>query len=954
MIRGARTIAEPSISNAQGVNDDALRNQADAQSYLGVPIVTDAFGVACAFVADRRERAWNASEILAAERIACLFPPLLEQASAQQGSIPNGELLDINEYFECTSRLARVGTWSLDAATGEVRWSDEVKRIHEVPLDYNPNGLNQAADFYPGEAGVTIRALVARALEHGEGYEVELPLITARGRQIWVRSICICVVEGGRCTALRGVFQDITVRKLTEERYRLLAEATDDLVTLTDRSGVPIYVSPSVERTLGWTSDELTRTSWKTCFHAGDTESVQRVHQRTLAGEHARARLRTKTKDGKLIWLDVRAAPVVNARGVIEQVVWTGRDASQQVFAEDWQRERVGILEMLLTGEPLHVTFDRIVRSIEALRPHSRSSILLAEHRDGHIVLRDCAAASLPDEYRKAVDGMIAGPNVGSCGTAVFKRRRVISPDLRNDPNWHCVRDLLDNLNLRSCWSEPFFASDGTVLGTLAIYGSTPGSPDDAEIHLISEAAKLCSLAIERCRSDEAVRAAVCDLASARDSLESHGRELSRRNEELATAISESERLRRQAELDAMVAQELRCRADEANRAKSDFLADMSHEIRTPMTSILGFADLLADADTKPDKSSEFVRAIHRNAEHLLTVINDILDISKIESGRVSIERIECSPSTIIHDVASLMTGRAAEKGIGLEFSFADSVPSTLITDPTRLRQIAINLVGNAIKFTERGRVRVLLEFEPDALLTPIGTLVLKVQDTGIGLSPAQLSGLFEAFSQADPSTARKFGGSGLGLAISRRLARLLGGDISATSSPGMGSEFIARLKCRIAEENRDPEGGTSAASAAPAPPLSGRILLAEDGPDNQRLIVHLLQQAGADVETVTNGNLCIERCFEQVAAGSPYDLILMDMQMPVKDGYETTQQIRASGYKRPIVALTANVLTEQRRRAIECGCNDMIEKPIERQRFLRVCRDWISVARGEPHTVAA
>ncbi|MBL8875339.1 MAG: response regulator [Phycisphaerae bacterium] len=943
-------VREPSIALNDDSPDHRFISETQAKSYLGVPVRTESLGVVCLFVADRCLRPWTPSEIQSLRQVASLLPGLLNAHPALGGptarrasnSACEDHVLEAEEFLEATSRLANVGSWSLDARSGRIRWSSEVKRIHEVADDFEPTGLTAAAGFYPGNAADTIRALVEHALKTGEGYEAELPFVTAKGRHLWVRSIGNCVFENGACIGLRGVFQDITSRKLSEERYRLLAECTDDLVVLTDRDGRPLYVSPSVERKLGWTLDNLQDFTLESRVHPDDLDRVRRLLRQAGAGEHASSRYRSRTSNDRYLWLDVRCAPALSSDGSVEHVVWTSRDSSQQVFVEEWQRERISILEMLLSGAPLQQTFDHLVRSIERLRPGVRASILTTENRDGHTVLRDASAPSLPPEYRANVDGLPTGPNVGSCGVAVHERRRVISADLLNDPNWLAPREIVRALNLRSCWSEPFFSAEGAVLGTFAIYGDAPGVPDESEIHLISEAAKLCAIAIERRNSDAAVRTALADLAATRDSLETRGRELLKRNEDLALSMADSERLRRQAELDAIVAQELRRRADEANRAKSDFLANMSHEIRTPMTSILGFADLLSDSRQGTENSAEFIRAIHRNAEHLLTVINDILDITKIEAGRVSIERIECSPATIIHDVASLMTGRAAEKGIGLEFSFADSVPSTLVTDPTRLRQIAINLVGNAIKFTENGRVRVLLEYEPDPMLRPLGVLLVRVQDTGIGLSRDQLDGLFEAFSQADLSTTRKFGGSGLGLAISRRLARLLGGDISATSTPGVGSEFVVRLNCRLTENSPADESVARRAESSGPLQIRGRILLAEDGPDNQRLIVHLLRAAGAEVVTVSNGHLAIEQCFAQLNAGTPFDLILMDMQMPVKDGYETTREIRAAGYTLPIVALTANVLTEQRRRAIESGCDDMIEKPIERQRFLSVCREWI------------
>ncbi|MFO0860200.1 MAG: ATP-binding protein [Phycisphaerales bacterium] len=929
-------VSEPAVLQNGAVRDPHLTHESGARSYLGVPLD----GAAAVFVADRKPRVWPAHEAALLSRLSGRILELLSRMHAQGVSgAPSIELCEA----DLTARATPIGTWSLDARTGVLSWSPEVHQIHEVPPDFEPGGLHGAAGFYPGEAGRQILELVERALTLGESYEAELPFVTAKGRSRWVRTIGNCVFEGDRCVGLRGFFQDITDRKANEDRYKLLAEATDDLVKLTDKRGTTLYVSPSVQRKLGWTSEEFGSMPWQDRVHPEDQGTVEQMRQQVQSGIKASARYRAITKSGRMIWLDVRGIPVLSPGGEVAHIVWTSRDVTSQVFLEDWQRDRIGVLEMILSGAPLHEIFNNLAALIETLRPGARASILTTEQRGELLVLRDAAGPSLPTTYRQAVDGIPVGSTVGSCGVAVHERRRVISPDLWNDPNWASVGEAIRELNLRSCWSEPFFAPDGTPLGTFAMYCEAPGQPDSTEIMLISEAAKLCSIALQKQRSDESTRHALADLASAKESLERQSEELLRRNNELAAAIADSERLRRQAELDAVVAQELRKRADDANRAKSDFLANMSHEIRTPMTSILGFADLLTDPAHREESGEEFVRAIHRNAEHLLSVINDILDITKIEAGRISVERIECSPATIVHDVASLMTGRAAEKGISLEFSFDDSVPPVVITDPTRLRQIAINLVGNAIKFTEDGRVRVLLEYQPEPKLHNVGTLLLRVQDTGIGLSPDQLARLFEAFAQADPSTTRKFGGSGLGLAISRRLARLLGGDISATSEVGRGSEFVLRLNCRLSE------GVLPVAPDVPETPanyrICGRILLAEDGPDNQRLIVHLLRQAGAEVVTVTNGSLALEQCLDESRAGRAFDLVLMDMQMPVLDGYATTRELRAAGYTRPIVALTANVLTEQRRRAIESGCNDVIEKPIERQRFLSVCREWIAAA---------
>ncbi|MCU1675578.1 MAG: Histidine kinase, partial [Frankiales bacterium] len=295
--------------------------------------------------------------------------------------------------------------------------------------------------------------------------------------------------------------------------------------------------------------------------------------------------------------------------------------------------------------------------------------------------------------------------------------------------------------------------------------------------------------------------------------------------------------------------------AEAANQSKSEFLANMSHEIRTPMTAILGYADLLLAPDQPADQRVDCVRTICRNGEHLLSIINDILDLSKIEAGKLAVERVACSPSRVVAEVAALMRVRAAGKDLALDVGYVFPMPVSILCDPLRLKQILVNLVGNAIKFTERGGVRLAVQCDPRE--SPSPRMYFEVIDTGIGLTPEQTRKLFQPFSQADGSTSRRFGGTGLGLTISRRLANMLGGDIEIHSTPGQGSRFILAVPVGPLDgvemvdnvrEAMDRPDEDAADGQADALRLRGRILLAEDGPDNQRLITFHLKQAGADV----------------------------------------------------------------------------------------------------------
>ncbi|NLY02611.1 MAG: PAS domain-containing protein [Rhodopirellula sp.] len=387
--------------------------------------------------------------------------------------------------------------------------------------------------------------------------------------------------------------------------------------------------------------------------------------------------------------------------------------------------------------------------------------------------------------------------------------------------------------------------------------------------------------------------------------------------------------------------------AESATRAKSEFLANMSHEIRTPMTAILGFADYLLEEEGVGVVSShrvDAIQTIQRNGNYLLELINDILDLSKIEAGKLDIERSDCSPTKVLADVLALMRIRADAKKIGLELAYVGEIPEVIQSDPLRFRQILINLIGNAIKFTESGQVHVVA-----GLLRTAGKptlLSIDITDTGVGLSAEQISRLFQPFSQADTSTTRKFGGSGLGLTISKRLAEKLGGDIAVQSTPGKGSTFRVTIEtgdftgvrlltdpARPTGEPQPPPPRSTSASVS----LDCRVLLAEDGLDNQRLIALLLKRAGAEVSLAENGQVACESALAASDRGEPFDVILMDMQMPVMDGYAATRHLRAEGYTGPIVALTAHAMADDRQKCLDAGCDDFATKPIDRPTLLEM-----------------
>ena len=370
--------------------------------------------------------------------------------------------------------------------------------------------------------------------------------------------------------------------------------------------------------------------------------------------------------------------------------------------------------------------------------------------------------------------------------------------------------------------------------------------------------------------------------------------------------------------------------AEAANRAKSEFLANMSHEIRTPMNAILGFADLLRrGAFNDTQEQQEFLNSIQTSGSHLLTLINDLLDLSKIEAGRMSIKRRNNSPYQIIEEAISAMRIAAIEKGLSLDFNWIGAIPATISTDAARVRQLLINLIGNAVKFTEKGGVTVTASLERND-----SKYLLRIEfaDTGVGIASEKIKQIFEPFSQGDTTVTRLYGGTGLGLTISRRIVKLLGGSLEVESELGKGSKFTLYLNCGSLEQVKMLSQPPSTANdEVDSPPIvikpngnSAKILVVEDGETNRRLIRLMLQRRGFNVEIAENGQVGIE-----IAEVSEFDLILMDMQMPVKDGYSATKHLRRAGLTIPIIAITAHAMSGDREKCLQAGCTDYLNKPI-------------------------
>jgi PAS domain S-box-containing protein len=470
-------------------------------------------------------------------------------------------------------------------------------------------------------------------------------------------------------------------------------------------------------------------------------------------------------------------------------------------------------------------------------------------------------------------------------------------------------------------WASIPLYRNGRVIGTFNLYASDPDAFDDQARELLVQMATDISFALDN--FSEAQRRVKAE------------EELVELNATLESKVKE-----RTGEL--MNAKEL---ADAASQAKTDFLSNMSHEIRTPLTAIVGFAEALVANDFNKEEHKNMTMAIVRNGKHLQQIIDDILDLSKIEAGQIELEQVDTSLFEILGEIDSMLGACARDKGLDFSINYQFPLPDQIKTDPTTLKQILINLISNAIKFTVEGFVHVNVSCEQACR-----KINFAVIDSGIGMSHDEVDHVFDAFTQADSTTTRKFGGTGLGLSISSKLAIANGGRLTCISEQGKGSSFSLSITNKdtgrmstvnsmdeISRKNvlqHDPEIKL----------LTGAILLVEDNPDNQQLISMYVNRTGAELDIVENGQDGLDKALKK-----EYDLVLMDMQMPVLDGLEAIRLLRKKGYKKPIISLTANAMTSNREKCLSAGANDYLVKPINLVNFYEVLNTYLTETQEIP-----
>ena len=667
----------------------------------------------------------------------------------------------------------------------------------------------------------------------------------------------------------------------------------------------------------------------------------------------------------------------------------------------DWQNH---ILQLIAKGEPLHEILEVLARFIESQSQNALCSFLIFDAPTNRLYIG--AAPSLPDSYNQAIDGIEIGPSVGSCGTATYLKTSVIVEDIATSPLWVNFKDLALSHGLRACWSTPIFSTEGDVLATFSMYYRQPHSPCANDQYLIAKAVHLAKVAIERQKSEQNYRTifdasydGIAILNIANGSLldvneklcQMFGvkREIILQLEFNDLSLGESPYSQKEAEefmqkaakgelqkfewhskhasgrlfwteiimksivlgskerllgvirdiSDRKSAEEALLKAayaaEAANRTKSQFLANMSHELRTPLNAILGFTQLMNRDAKISHQQQEYLDIINRSGEHLLTLINDILSMSKIEAGQVTLNESNFDLYHLLEDLEDMFRLKTKSKNLQLIFDLDSNLPQYVKTDQSKLRQVLINLLSNAIKFTNSGSVTLRVQKLAEE------TLYFQVEDTGLGISPQEIDNLFKAFVQTETGRNSQEG-TGLGLPISREFIKLMGGKINVSTIQGKGSTFSFNIQATLAKSDEITQKiNLKKVIYLEQNQKEYRILIVEDKLENRQLLRDLLSPLGFQVKEAVNGA-------EAIAIWSNWqpNLILMDMRMPVMDGYQATKRIKATpaGKNTIIIAITASAFYEDRSLSLTAGCDDFIGKPFQENVLFEKIAQYLGV----------
>lgn len=704
----------------------------------------------------------------------------------------------------------------------------------------------------------------------------------------------------GRIIGGVGIIREVTDRILAEkksvefigekkasERFKTLVDAIPAIVWSADANGENKFVNRYGLEYVGLTTNNAQLVNWLSLIHPEDRDQVvngwEKARKNGMPVETQRRMKRAS--DNSYRWVLFRAFPIRDQNGKIIEWVGTITDIHDQVIFSKRSFQLQGITADLSGAiTPSQVADIIVTKGLEAVGAKKAALAILNQSQELEVVSHQGYLEHVRDAWKRI-------PMSHSTPlTEAVRQRRIIFVE-----NIDVARATFPQLvpAMTESGEKGFVAIplivENRVIGALSLSFDRGLRVDPEKEGFLYTLAGLCSQAYERSRIYEL--------------------ELS------ARALAES-----------------------ANAAKTNLLASVSHEIRTPLASVIAYSELLVNDNLPPERRRSFVEALNRNGQVLVRLIDDILDLSKIESGRLHFEKVDFELYSFLAEIVEVLRHEADRKGIKFEFKRGSKIPARVTTDPFRLRQILLNICGNAIKYTERGSVRVDLEFQAKNETTP-DQLIFTVVDTGVGLKSDANERLFKPFSQGLNAGTLKFRGTGLGLVISRNLARMLGGDVELISSvPNQGSAFQIRIACMSPVSEHGDEFSEEKVPQKINVLNGKRVLLAEDAQDLQELVSTILRNDGADVDIASNGEEAVH-----LATEKKYDLVIMDLQMPKLDGYQAASRLRGAGFENPIFAITANALAD-RSKSFESGFDVHLIKPVNGDRLLQTISEYVSL----------
>ncbi|RKR83900.1 PAS domain S-box-containing protein [Mucilaginibacter gracilis] len=879
-----------------------------------------------------------------------------------------------------TGKLAKIGTWEINLVTGKLTWSSEVYHMHEMDVEDGID-LQTAINFYTPVSRPVIKAAVDKTIATGEPYQVELPMLTAKGNLLWVRSSGNIIKKNGKPKRLYGVFQDITYQKDIEEQHRVIFEFSTDAHLLFDETGIIDCNNAAVEM-MGYSDKSELMSHHPADFSPQYQPDGQLSHEKSkemdrLAHEKGVHQFEWmhKRKDGTELFIEVTLNPVSIRHKEVLLVVW--HDITLRKQAEEKLRKNEALLyetqELTHSGSwEIDLVTGKNYWSAEAFRIFGFEPVGTGPqtHDFDQLIHPDDR-----DKYKSAIKMAVKGGKTSDFDLRIFPKtggikyiQAIGKPQFNEYGAVTRLYGAIIDITAYKLAEEAIRLKQKQLNTFIEVSPAAIAIFDKEMRYIAASDIWKKDYKLER-KNIVGVRHYDLFPDSSLRWKEFHDRGLHgeiigevedsyvRKNgkvqwfrweirpwfekDEIGGIIMFTEVIteRKEAEQALIKAKE---QAENAAQAKTQFLSTMSHEIRTPMNAVIGFTHLLLQNPRKDQE--EYLKILKFSGENLLVLINDILDFSKIEAGKLEFENVDFSVKDLIRNIRAAMEQRAIEKNIQLKLMIEDDLPHAVIGDPVRLGQILTNLISNALKFTNYGKVTVTASLINQTEQS--ATIGFEVKDTGIGIPLDKQASIFESFTQASSDTTRKYGGTGLGLTITKRLLEMQGSFIKLQSEPGVGSTFSFNLT--FANSNLKLESSVSRQSPVVQGSLLGtRILLAEDNQINILLAKQFLKQWDVECDVAENGELAVK-----LTQANDYDMILMDLQMPEMDGYTATQEIRklepAYKYRKlPIIALTASAMLDNKDRAFIVGMDDYISKPFNPDELYRKIAHYSKISKA-------